>query len=72
MLSPGVILALALAAALLVLIGTVAVVSVLSVVSKVADQRADGIKVLDQLGKMLRQILDTIRRRHGGGDDSPG
>jgi hypothetical protein len=69
MLSPTVIIAAGLVLALLLLIVTVSVVSIVSVASKVADQRKDGIKVLGQLGTMLRHILDTIRRRRGGGGD---
>jgi hypothetical protein len=70
MLSPAVIIAAGLALALLLLILTVSVVSILSVAFSAPDQRKDGIKVLDQLGTMLRHVLDAIHRRRGGGGDA--
>jgi hypothetical protein len=69
MLSPAVIIAAGLALALLMLILTVSVVSILSVAFRTPDQRQDGIKVLGQLSTMLRHVLDAIRRRRGRGDD---
>lgn len=42
---------------------SVVVIAILSVVLKASEQRADGIRVLDRLGRMLEHVVDTVRWR---------
>jgi hypothetical protein len=62
------VIAVGLVAAVLLVIATVCLVSVLSVTSQAGDQRADGIKVLQELGRILRMLLDALRGRRGDAD----
>jgi hypothetical protein len=53
----------------LLLVATMCVVSILSVTTKAGDQRADGIRVLREQGRILRSLLDALRGRRD--DDEP-
>jgi hypothetical protein len=71
--SPALVFAVGLVAVLILLALAVVLVAVLAVVLKAGDQRADGLRVLEELGQMLGRVLDAIpgrrRRRRPGEDD---
>jgi hypothetical protein len=63
------VLARGLVLALLLIVLAVSAVSILTVTSKDRAQRSDGIKVLRLLGRMLKDLLNTLRR--GGRGEPP-
>jgi hypothetical protein len=67
--TPTFLLAFAVAASLLLLVGGVVLVSVLAVVLEADEQGDTGVRVLAELRQMLRDLLNVIRRG-GTGDDT--